>query len=149
MPSAYQNAQTGIISLLVHFSHDKPLAGLPNQRDGLVIGELVTTGNQATALKHNPYHLLMRNFSIRSDRPRKNSPNSTSNHHATWLMKLTCFNTAHNGLRKKKISSNTATVQSMKYVTTDHSQDNSLFHNSQDAPPREEPFLKAPTLKDP
>ena len=37
----------------------------------------------------------------------------------------------------------------MKYATIDHNQDATFYHILQDVPPREEPFIKAPTLKDP
>ena len=148
MPSALGNVQTGNTSLHALISHDKPQAELPNPRDGLVKGEHVITGNQGLAPKRIHYRRLKKKSSIRFDQLRKNKLCSTSNHRATWPMKFTCFSTALNGRRKKKILSDKATGQSMKYATIDHNQDATLYHNLQDVPPREGPFIKAPTPKD-
>ena len=147
--SAHDFIQTGSFLHPVRILHDTPQTKWRNPRDGLVTGERDTIEDRGPATKRTRYRPLMKKSSIRYDQKLKNNPNVASNHHATWLTKFTFFSSAPNGQRKKRISSSKDTTLSTRYATTAHNQDANLYHILQDVPPREEPFSKAPPLKDP
>ena len=145
----HANAQTGTFHLPARISHDKLRAKLPNQHDGLDADGHATTGKPDQEPERLRYRRLMKDTSTRSERTRKHRNRSASDGHAISPMKFICFSFALNGPSKKKTLLDEATARLMKFATTDHNQEATLYHTLKDVSPREKPFIKAPILKDP